>query len=233
MGSISLCLGSRCKLDEFFSDELGLCKPCTQCPDTLVINIPCMETRDTICGLGGNFSFLGLPRHKGIVLDVDLHVDRPTVLQSDEEEAYWKTLAFALIGILSLLVVITTLVVLFTCHRFRNYSWLCKGVTQEQAEDAESGGYVIIHRFIPPAVSGTLPSADEDSPEATHPFVTYQSRNTRNGAYRPKRRLMNEYVDDVFESDDSAGSRTLRPALAPIPEKSDSDTSDSPHNADT
>ena len=39
--------------------------------------------------------------------------------------------------------------------------------------------------------------------------------------YTPKRRLMNEYVDEVFESDDSGGSRTLRLPLATIPERNE------------
>ena len=61
-------------------------------------------------------------------------------------------------------------------------------------------------------------------------FIQVISICYRNGAYRPKRRLMNEYVDDVFESDDSGGSRTLRLPLATIPEKSDSDSPESPNS---
>jgi hypothetical protein len=41
------------------------------------------------------------------------------------------------------------------------------------------------------------------------------------GTYRPKRRLLNYDADDVFESEDSAGSRTSRLGpLHPIPERS-------------
>ena len=39
--------------------------------------------------------------------------------------------------------------------------------------------------------------------------------------YRPKRRLMAEYTDDVFDSEDSGGSRSLRSMLETIPEKSE------------
>lgn len=234
--SVVTCLAATCKENEFFNEHTLKCQACKVCQDMLLSRI-CSGTQDTICeGFSGlNFSFLGPPRNRGLVPpDKKVEIESPTVLQSNEDEAYWKTLAFALIGILSLLVMITTVVVVFTCHRFRNYSWLCKGVTQEQAEDAESGGYVIIHRFIPPATSTTPPGAsDRDSPEYTHPFVSYHPRNSRLGAYKPKRRLMNEYVDDVFESDDSAGSRTLRSPLATILEKSDCESPDSPHSAST
>ena len=48
--------------------------------------------------------------------------------------------------------------------------------------------------------------------------------------YRPKRRLLNEYADDVFESEDSAGSKTSRRyplQVIPENERSDSEGKDS------
>ena len=46
-----------------------------------------------------------------------------------------------------------------------------------------------------------------------------------NWTYKPKRRLLNYDADDVFESEDSSGSRTSRKApLQPISEKSFSDS---------
>ncbi|XP_053374288.1 uncharacterized protein LOC123529209 [Mercenaria mercenaria] len=218
-------LAQKCKDSEFFDASTQKCKKCSTCPDQL-LSKTCSETSDTLCGLHINFSFLDSQSSGNE--DVG-DIGTPTVLQSDDEERYWKSLAFALIAVLSALVILTTIVVIVTCHRVRNYTWLCKGVTQEQGEDAESG-YVIIHRFIPPTASPTTPGASGQNPSETHPFISYQPRNTRNGAYRPKRRLMNEYVDDVFESDDSGGSRTLRLPLATIPEKSDSDNPESPNS---
>lgn len=54
--------------------------------------------------------------------------------------------------------------------------------------------------------------------------VRKYSRYYRKRLYKPQRRLLPEGVDDVFESEDSAGSRSLR--LHTIPERSDSDIDD-------
>ena len=48
-----------------------------------------------------------------------------------------------------------------------------------------------------------------------------------NWTYKPKRRLLNYDADDVFESEDSSGSRSSRKTpLQPIPERSPSADSD-------
>ena len=122
------CLAAKCKDNEFFDEIAGICKQCSECLDQLQSRT-CSESSDTVCGLQIKFSFLDSQSSGN---DDGGDVDAPTVLQSDEEERYWKSLAFALIAVLSALVILTTIVVLLTCHRVRNYSWLCKGVTQEQ-----------------------------------------------------------------------------------------------------
>lgn len=218
----------KCKKNEFYDLVEQKYKVCTVCLDQL-LRRTCSETSDTLCGIEGDFSFLTSQSSDN---EDKRKVEPPTVLQSAEEERHWKVLAFALIGVLSALVLLTTIVVIVTCHRIRNYTWFCKGVANEQGEDAESG-YVIIHRFIPQSASPSPPTASGQNSPETHPFVSYQRRNSRNGAYKPKRRLMNEYVDDVFDSDDSGGSKTLRLPLATIPEKSDSDSPESPHSPKT
>ncbi|XP_060553023.1 uncharacterized protein LOC132714235 isoform X2 [Ruditapes philippinarum] len=223
-GICQTCMAGKCNDNEFFDEIASVCKTCSECPDQLQSRT-CSEFSDTVCGLQIKFSFLD-SQSSGKEDERDM--EAPTVLQSDEEERYWKSLAFALIAVLSVLVILTTIVVIITCHRVRSYTSLCKGVAQDQ-EDAESG-YVIIHRFIPPSVSSSPEGDNAQNTAETHPFISYQRRNSRNGAYRPKRRMMNEYVDDVFESDDSGGSRTLRLPLATIPEKSDSDSPETPNS---
>lgn len=129
--SLTLCpvlMALECKENEFFDVSVEKCKKCSTCPDQL-LSRTCSETSDTLCGLEGNFSFLG---SQSAGNEETRDIEAPTVLQSDEEERYWKSLAFALIAVLSALVILTTIVVIVTCHRVRNYTWLCKGVTQEQ-----------------------------------------------------------------------------------------------------
>lgn len=133
--SLTLCpvlTALKCKENEFFDVSVEKCKKCSTCPDQL-LSRTCSETSDTLCGLDGNFSFLG---SKSAGNEEARDIEVPTVLQSDEEERYWKSLAFALIAVLSALVILTTIVVIVTCHRVRNYTWLCKGVTQEQGSFA-------------------------------------------------------------------------------------------------
>ena len=82
------------------------------------------------------------------------------------------------------------------------------------------GEYVVICR-LPDLVSHPPPT--ENIPRS--PPISPQRRSSRRSRfyrsrriYRPQRRLMNEYVDDVFESEDSGGSRSIRIPLHTIPE---------------
>lgn len=84
------------------------------------------------------------------------------------------------------------------------------------------GEYVVISRLPDlinhPPLTENLPGSPPHSPQrrSSRRSRFYRSRRI----YRPQRRLMNEYVDDVFESEDSGGSRSLRIPLHTIPEDS-------------
>lgn len=71
---------------------------------------------------------------------------------------------------------------------------------------------------IHPPLTENLPGSPPSSPQRRSSRRSRFYRNRR--IYRPQRRLMNEYVDDVFESEDSGGSRSLRIPLHTIPEDS-------------
>jgi hypothetical protein len=98
--------------------------------------------------------------------------------------------------------------------------------------DTELGNeYVVFQRRVPPHTS-----YDEEDVNCLLPRPTIRgcrvidvnvrkySRYHRKRLYKPQRRLLPEGVDDVFESEDSGGSRMLR--LHTIPERSDSDIDD-------
>nr|XP_022315768.1 uncharacterized protein LOC111119653 [Crassostrea virginica] len=143
-----------------------------------------------------------LPFNKGAALKLENGTDT------------WRLLAYVLIGVLSALV-LTVVVSLFV-------SWHCirkKKAAINRNYEGE-GEYVVICR-LPDLVSHPPPT--ENIPRS--PPVSPQRRSSRRSRfyrsrriYRPQRRLMNEYVDDVFESEDSGGSRSVRIPLHTIPE---------------
>lgn len=228
-----------CKENEFFNLQLRQCLECTVCKPGQALRRTCSKTNDTLCGMI-NFSFID-PR-KEVYITVDSQptwtenkqsfphrvTKEPThkapYVLSQENELQWKNLAFALIGVLSVLIVVTTVLVLIICYKVRYTGWFCKSVTGIDQEDAENG-YVVIHRFVP--AEGASAEATGSSPPGSPPQASSQSQRNLNQnrrysrPYRPKRRLMAEYTDDVFDSEDSGGSRSLRSMLETIPEKSE------------
>ena len=98
--------------------------------------------------------------------------------------------------------------------------------------DTELGNeYVVFQRRVPPHtsydeedVSCLLPRPTIRGCRVIDVNVRKYSRYHRKRLYKPQRRLLPEGVDDVFESEDSGGSRMLR--LHTIPERSDSDIDD-------
>lgn len=119
---------STCKEGHYFNLELTKCFPCTVCYERPIIRI-CSEAKDTQCGIGSDFSFLNLPNTYG-----EKTVGIPTapkVLSSEADERQWQTVAFVLIGIISVLVVIAAAIIIISCHKFRHYSWLCKTVSND------------------------------------------------------------------------------------------------------
>lgn len=227
---------SKCGENQFFNSRRNRCQLCTVCKPGQAFRRTCSDTNDTLCGMI-DFSFLDShkdeketdteyinftldqkPNSHGIT-EESAH-KAPYVL-SEENELEWKNLAFALIGVLSVLILITTVLVLIICYKIRHTGWFCKSVTGLDQEDTENG-YVVIHRFVPVGTpGGESSSSPHASPPQASPGIIRQNQNRRYRPYRPKRRLMNEYVDDVFDSEDSAGSRSLRSMLETIQERSE------------
>ncbi|KAL4238263.1 hypothetical protein ACF0H5_002975 [Mactra antiquata] len=179
---ISLCAVlavQDCPENEFYNQETKQCQMCSTCDGQLLSRI-CSGTRDTMCGIvlarNFNFSFLDT---KHSLSGSNKEQDTPTVIESDDDEEYWKNLAIALIAVVSVLAVVSTLVVMLDCYRYRKYNMTCKGATLEQGDVAESG-YVVIHGFIPPGVTSSPSSvATGQVAQETHPFVSYHHRNNR------------------------------------------------------
>lgn len=120
-----------CSENEFFNEVTGKCQVCSTC-DGLLSRV-CSEMHDTLCGIvvdkNLNFSFL---EYKHSWNNNPKQQDTPTVLQSYEDEEYWKNLAIALIAVVSVLTVVSTLIVMLDCYRFRKYNLSCKGVATDQ-----------------------------------------------------------------------------------------------------
>ncbi|XP_069132792.1 uncharacterized protein [Argopecten irradians] len=149
---------------------------------------------------------------------------------------HWRQLAFSLIGVLCLLVVVATVIVFVTYARFLKYrqAKTRRPSTSERGE--MEGEYVVIHRrpsgYVPASLEefnqiseGSPVSPLLESLSHGHRGPDRYSRLPRRNNYRPQRRLLNEYVDDVFESDNSDSSRTsgVRGHLQTIPETPDGD----------
>lgn len=262
---MSLCgfgNGLRCESEYFWDESLQVCQPCSRCPQNLIISVPCGDNTDSVCrpftgftefrqynkqakiDLLGDGSFSeegsfdkqsGQERKKigggGVT-------DGPMIEKDDGE--YWKNLAFALIGVVCVLIFVATVVVLMACRKLHETAALKR---PDEDEDDDSG-YVVIRAirpapnrqmrtpppdFTPSLAAASLLAADEfvDSSSCDCQSQSLSLADQRlKGIYRPKRRLLNYDADDVFESEDSAGSRTSRKTpLQAIPEKSVSDAS--------
>lgn len=141
--------------------------------------------------------------------------------------ANWKTLSYSLTGVLGLLGVVSTLVLLYLWRRRQN-SMKEYDNLQNRLGNAELGNEYVVFRRLPhhtsydeEDVSALLPRPPIRGCRVIDINVRKYSRYYRKRLYKPQRRLLPEGVDDVFESEDSAGSRSLR--LHTIPERSDSD----------
>ena len=136
-----------CKENEFFNLQRHHCQVCTVCKPGQALRRTCSKTNDTLCGMI-NFSFID-PRkeEKEVYITEDSEqtwneneesfphrvTKEPThkapYVLSQENELEWKNLAFALIGVLSVLIVVTTVLVLIICYKVRYTGWFCKSVT--------------------------------------------------------------------------------------------------------
>ncbi|XP_041365104.1 uncharacterized protein LOC121380381 [Gigantopelta aegis] len=236
-----LCGFQHCKTGQYWSKELKTCKICSTCPTNNIIRKPCTRYLDTVCtkffefqdfnsvsddgGKGYHYSLDPPDARRGEQTDVLVPVveidEMPTITKDVGQ--YWKNLAFALIGVLCALIVLATIIVFFACRKLQATTHI---KSPEDYDDDADSGYVVIRqiRLAAPQREATMPLHNPCDPPIN------ASRSLRGQrvpwGYRPKRRLLSdlEYTDDVFESEDSAGSRSSRKmALSVIHERSDSE----------
>ncbi|BFZ15707.1 hypothetical protein BsWGS_18746 [Bradybaena similaris] len=245
---------SHCEDGHYYSIIDNLCKKCSSCPTNQIIKHPCTNYADIKCG---PFKFIDfpesgsdLPDHSNLddvfdendyytlntkIKDVRISsrrkahaegMESPTTMEKEDRE-YWKTLAIALIGLLSVLIIVATVVVLLACRKLQRAT-VIKQPDEGDMDDADSG-YVVIRaiRIMPDTRPGNAdlslytkdeyknhppllgPSSDMDlqSMEDTATTTPHPRRLCfLPKVYKPQRRLLNYDADDVFESDDSGGS---------------------------
>ncbi|XP_005099486.1 uncharacterized protein LOC101850175 [Aplysia californica] len=257
-----------CDQGHYFDFRKDFCRPCSpKCPDNQIIKIPCAEFTDLQCepfifkeisgfDVGTIISYPNSldkslednnfnVKNKGSNSEKSKNrkSDGPTTVEKEDQE-YWKALAFALIGLLSVLIV-ATVVVLFACCRLQRAA-AAKQQDDGEMDDTDSGYVVIraIRNIADPRPGHPDPCILRHEELASHspllePTSDYGGSDTLQEypshrplpaklcflpkVYNPQRRLLNYDTDDVFESDDSGGSVRFssQSKLKTIPEKSD------------
>uniref|UniRef100_A0A0B6YZT1 TNFR-Cys domain-containing protein n=1 Tax=Arion vulgaris TaxID=1028688 RepID=A0A0B6YZT1_9EUPU len=260
-----------CQDGHFYSLIDNRCKKCSTCPTNQIIKHPCTKYADLKCGpfkfndfpdVGNELSYqspgddlfdenyyytLNVSKKKNRAparaKSHNEEMENPTTIEKEDRE-YWKTLAFALIGLLSVLIIVATVVVLLACRKLQRAT-VIKQPDDGDMDDADSG-YVVIRaiRLVtdtrpgntdrsfctkeeyaahPPLLGPTSSDTDLQSvldPPTTNPHTRHLCFLPQ--VYKPQRRLLNYDADDVFESDDSGSSFILpgKTKLQTIAEKS-------------
>ncbi|GFN87771.1 rho guanine nucleotide exchange factor [Plakobranchus ocellatus] len=248
---------SLCREGEFFYIKEGACKKCsTSCPKDL-ISYPCSDFQDVRCesfprsrepysskpfqGHRNGASFDGYINRKIGVSRESAAIRRKDQTSENELETtiekhdwkYWKTLAFALIALLSVLIIVATIVVVVACLKVQQ-ALITKQQEEADIDDADSG-YVVI-RTIRDVSGSPADSSDHKlyTPEelsAHPPLLALHSQDTdQRGSsegpsfsssppqslcflprtYTPQRRLLTYDADEVFESDDQLQHPSVR-----------------------
>ena len=153
-----------CRDNEFFNLETKHCQVCTLCKPGQAFRRTCSETNDTLCGMW-DFSFLDT--RKGMRQQYTTDYDEPFIQQEEHythrvtkvptqkapyvlsgNEEEWKNLAFALIGVLSVLVILATILVFVICYKVRHTGWFCKTVSGiDQGKLLFSSCYIVLYPF--------------------------------------------------------------------------------------
>lgn len=211
----SVCY-KNCTEEQYWNKSVGECQSCSHCKLPQIIKISCTRESDVVCieWKKLNFSFL-VDSSPVVTSQQPFH--KRDFLSMEASNDTWRLLAYALIGVLCVLVVTVVVSLLVSWHCIRKR----KAAINRYYVEGE-GEYVVISRLpdlvIHPPLTENLPGSPPGSPQRRSSRRSRFYRNRR--IYRPQRRLMNEYVDDVFESEDSGGSRSLRIPLHTIPEDS-------------
>lgn len=151
----SLAVSRHCDHHHYWDSINRVCRPCAKCPMNEIIRKPCSRLRDTVCGPFREFSyfnqidsldppytsygyesFIGenssggdhtrdYPRKSG-------GLQNEPIVEKDDGE-YWKNLAFALIGVVCVLIFVATVIVLLACRKLHETS----AVKRPEEEDGE------------------------------------------------------------------------------------------------
>ncbi|RUS74938.1 hypothetical protein EGW08_017293 [Elysia chlorotica] len=243
----------KCPQGYYLAVKAKLCRRCSRsCPEEYIINV-CTEINDVICHWPPlsresypsgdssrehiNHSSAGAVMHQdtrseqsqgGKTRHSDLNLDGDGELELTLEEKqdwrHWKTLAFALIALLCLLIIIATAVVVVACLKLQQ-ALVAKSNEEPDIDDADSGYVVIrtIRDVSPPHAAPPDHSLYAIEDRSIHPPLL-ASQDTGLGSsdgpasfssppqslcflpkvYTPQRRLLTYDADEVFESDDQA-----------------------------
>ncbi|XP_059158250.1 uncharacterized protein LOC131942384 [Physella acuta] len=246
-----------CRAGHFYDTIAEKCKKCSLCPANQLVKTQCSQFADLECGsLDSNIDVLFDTKNGVLSIDVDTGTPKrtskekpslivnedegPTVEKEDRE--YWKTLAFALIGLLSVLIIVATVIVLMAFRKLQKVA-VIKQPEENDIDDTDSG-YVVIRAIRnigdPRPVNSEYNVYSREDYEAHPPLLTSSTDMDLQSVcdpssqfctmpgrlcflpkvYKPQRRLLNYDADDVFESDDSGASCSVavRNKLQPVTE---------------
>ena len=154
--SLSILADSRhCDHRHYWDSDNRVCRPCAKCPMNEIIRKPCGRLTDTVCGPFREFNYFNQfdsldPAYTSYEYESlfgenssgrDHTRDYPRknsglqnepIVEKDDGE-YWKNLAFALIGVVCVLIFVATIIVLLACRKLHETS----AVKRPEEEDGE------------------------------------------------------------------------------------------------
>ncbi|XP_076450900.1 uncharacterized protein LOC143286879 isoform X1 [Babylonia areolata] len=156
---LGLAASRHCDHHHFWNSKHHACHPCSKCPKNEIIRKPCGRHTDTVCGPFREFNFFNqldeLDPPSYTSYDYEMFFDENSgardgtgdhhwgvnegqnepIVQKDDGE-YWKNLAFALIGVVCVLIFVATIVVLMACRKLHETAAVKR---PEEEEDDDSG----------------------------------------------------------------------------------------------
>jgi hypothetical protein len=153
----TVAASKHCSQGYFWNTSELKCQACTVCPpnQNFIIREPCSRDKDTVCGHFTEFSSfnqiktndesfvefdsveaeeygdIGSNDGHSVRLGGSRSQNEPIVEKDDGE--YWKNLAFALIGMVCILIIVATVVVLIACRKLHRTNVI-------KRPDEEEGG---------------------------------------------------------------------------------------------
>lgn len=151
----------QCDHHHFWDPVEQACQPCSHCPKNKIIRKPCSKLKDTVCGPFREFSFFnhleetessfpsvkydsdnfsGTDREGRAFSSKNSGLPNEPMIEKDDGE-YWKNLAFALIGVVCVLIFVATVVVLLACRKLHENS------TFKRPEEEEGMYHLLVNKF--------------------------------------------------------------------------------------